>query len=255
MTVGSLFSGIGGLELGLEQTGEFRTIWQCENNTYASAVLKKHWPNVPNIGDITKAKWKKQEKPDVVCGGFPCQDISIAGKQRGIEHGKRSGLWKEFVRCLRVTRPKYALVENVGRIQANGIKRVTKDLRRLGYTVHPVEISGNQIGAYSQRERVFFIAHSRSIGCNNCPAADKEYEIPHNAVWGAEENIRKWAGWKRWLNKVSKAVDGQVSRADFHGMDDGLPEELDRIRCLGNAVIPGVAQAVGIMIIEIENNR
>jgi len=252
LTVGSLFSGIGGLEYGLEQTGSFRTIWHCEIDKYASAVLKKHWQNIPNFGDITKVRWEDKPKPDVVCGGFPCQDISIAGKQRGIEGGARSGLWREFTRCLSITHPKYALVENVGRIQVKGIERIRKDLKELGYTVHPIEISANQIGAYSQRERVFFIAHTSSLGCHNCPSADKEYEIQNNEVWGSSENIREWAGWKRWLNKVSQALDGEITQTDFYGMDDGLPSDMDRIRCLGNAVCPPVGKTIGTILAEIE---
>src|SRR3990170_3175724 len=112
LTIGSLFSGIGGLELGLERTRHFKTIWQCENDPYAIKVLEKHWSKVRRYGDITKVDWKGVERPDLICGGFPCQDISIASKRAGIK-GKRSGLWSEFARCLEILRPKYALIENV----------------------------------------------------------------------------------------------------------------------------------------------
>ena len=100
ITVGSLFSGIGGIELGLERTGGFKTIWNCEIDPYASAVLKKHWPDVPNLGDITKVDWDGVERPEMLCGGFPCQDISVAGKGKGIEGGYRSGLWFEYAKAI-----------------------------------------------------------------------------------------------------------------------------------------------------------
>src|SRR3990167_11328772 len=110
ITVGSLFSGIGGIEYGLEKTEGFRTIWFVENYRYASAVLRKHWPAIPNLGDITKIEWEKVEKPDMLTGWFPCQDISIAGKRKGI-NAERSGLWKEYAKAIRILRPKYALIE------------------------------------------------------------------------------------------------------------------------------------------------
>lgn len=98
LTIGSLFSGIGGLELGLERTGGFRTIWQSEIDPYASAVLQKHWKGVPNLGDIIKIDWTKVERPDVLCGGFPCQDISIAGSQKGLSGEPKITVWIESLK-------------------------------------------------------------------------------------------------------------------------------------------------------------
>lgn len=112
MKIGSLFSGIGGIELGFERAGGFKTIWFIEKEPYAQAILRKHWPDTPVYGDITKIDFTKLPKPDILTGGFPCQDISNAGKRKGIE-GERSGLWKEYLRAIGEIRPRFVFVENV----------------------------------------------------------------------------------------------------------------------------------------------
>ena len=124
ITVGSLFSGIGGIDLGLERTGGFKTIWFSEIEPYCNAVLEKNFPGVPNIGDITKVDWNGVEKPDMLVGGFPCQDISVAGKQKGIKEGTRSGLWFEFAEAIRALRPRLILVENVPNLLNKGMEIV-----------------------------------------------------------------------------------------------------------------------------------
>lgn len=166
LTIGSLFSGIGGLELGLERTGRFKTIWQCEIEPYPSAVLKKNFPGVPNLGDITKIKWSHVEKPDMLCGGFPCQDISVAGKRKGIENGKRSGLWKEFSKAIRALRPKYVLIENVPNIVNLGLDIVLADLAKTGYDADWCCLSAAEVGACHKRERLFVFAHANA-GCQS----------------------------------------------------------------------------------------
>lgn|SRR5579862_6955983 len=118
LTVGSLFAGIGGFDLGLERAG-MRVIWQSEIDPYASAVLKKHWPHVPNHGDIRFIHAGNAERPDVLCGGFLCQDISNAGKRAGID-GEQSGLWSEYARVIGELRPRYVIVENVAALLWTG---------------------------------------------------------------------------------------------------------------------------------------
>ena len=160
ITVGSLFSGIGGLELGLERTGGFKTIWFVENDKYASAVLKKHWPTVPNYGDITKVDWNAVEKPDMLTGGFPCQDISVAGKKAGLKEGTRSGLWFEFAKAIRVLRPRFALVENVPNLANLGLDRVLSDFAEMGYDAEWGIVSAADVGAPHLRKRLFIVAYS-----------------------------------------------------------------------------------------------
>jgi DNA (cytosine-5)-methyltransferase 1 len=110
LTVGSLFSGIGGFDLGLERAG-MKVIWQSEIDQFARRVLKKHWPDVPNLGDITKVDWSKIERPDVICGGYPCQPFSTAGKRGGTDDPRH--LWPAMHNAICVLRPRYALMENV----------------------------------------------------------------------------------------------------------------------------------------------
>ncbi len=163
LTVGSLFSGIGGIDLGLERTGEFKTIWFSEVDDYASAVLKKHWSNVPNYGDIKTIPWRKIRKPDVLCGGFPCQDVSIAGKGAGIKEGTRSGLWKEFAKAIRILRPRYALIENVPMLANRGLDIVLSDLAQIGYDAEWNIISASSVGAPHKRERLFIITYPNRL--------------------------------------------------------------------------------------------
>jgi DNA-cytosine methyltransferase len=164
LAVGSLFSGIGGIEYGLEQTGGFRTIWQSEIDPYASAVLHKHWPDVPNLGDITKIDWGGVERPDMLCGGFPCQDISVAGKGKGIKEGTRSGLWFEYARAIRSLRPRLALIENVPMLARRGLNIVLADLAEMGYDAEWFTLSAQEVGAWHKRERLFILAYPISDG-------------------------------------------------------------------------------------------
>lgn len=156
--VGSLFSGIGGIDYGFEATGKFQVIWQSEIEEYACKVLKKNWPKVPNLGDITKIDWSEVEVPDVLVGGFPCQDISIAGRGVGID-GERSGLWKEFAEAIRVLRPKLVVVENVPMLLRRGVDVVLGDLALCGYDAEWTIISAQSVGAWHKRDRLFIVAY------------------------------------------------------------------------------------------------
>ncbi len=173
LTVGSLFSGIGGIELGLERTGGFRVIWQCENEPYASRVLAKHWPHVPNLGDIRHVNWTAIERPDLVCGGFPCTDISSAGKRAGI-HGEHSSLWFEFVRCLGVVRPDLVLVENVAALLHRGMGDVLGQLSALGYDAEWDCLPAAAFGAPYRRDRVFVVARVDGDRCNQSRLSIRE---------------------------------------------------------------------------------
>src|SRR5438552_2774237 len=126
LTVGSLFAGIGGFDLGLERAG-MRVIWQSEIDPYACAVLRKHWPQVPNNGHIRTIVADRVERPDVLCGGFPCQDISLAGARMGLE-GDRSGLWSEYARVVRELQPRFVFVENTTGLLSLGMGNVLGEL-------------------------------------------------------------------------------------------------------------------------------
>ena len=158
MTFGSLFSGIGGMDLGLERAG-MRCVWQSEIDPYACRVLVKHWPGVPNLGDISRIDWSGVERPDLVCGGFPCQDISFAGKGAGLD-GKRSGLWYEFARCVREVRPRFVLVENVAALLVRGLDAVLGTLASLGFDAEWEGLPAAAFGADHIRDRLFILAYA-----------------------------------------------------------------------------------------------
>lgn len=121
LKIGSLFSGFGGLDLAVEAFFEAETVWHCEFDAAPSKILAAHWPGVPNLGDITKVNWDEVEPVDIITGGFPCQDVSLAGSRRGLKSGTRSGLWSEFAHAIEMLRPKVVVIENVrGLLSAEG---------------------------------------------------------------------------------------------------------------------------------------
>jgi DNA (cytosine-5)-methyltransferase 1 len=228
LTVGSLFSGIGGIELGLERTGYFKTLWQVENDPYATEVLKKHWPKVKRYGDIRTVK--KLPYADLICGGFPCQDISNAGQRKGIT-GERSGLWKEFVRIIRLVRPKYILVENVSALISRGLDIVLWDLAQSGYDAEWTIISACAFGASHPRQRLFLVAYPNKRGL-----ARRREELQPRIFQAPRSKAVRW-----------NLAAPYVCRAS-----DGIPNRVDRIKCLGNAVVPQVAEFIGGLIVQFD---
>jgi DNA (cytosine-5)-methyltransferase 1 len=157
-----LFSGIGGISLGLESTGGFETIAFCEQDAFCRLVLEKHWPEVPTFTDVRELRCSPGDA-DMIAGGFPCQDISVAGKGAGID-GERSGLWREMFRLVRECRPKWVLAENVGALRTRGADRVLADLEAEGYACWPLVVGAWAVGAPHKRERVWIVAHRDEAG-------------------------------------------------------------------------------------------
>jgi len=159
----SLFAGIGGFELGLERSGGFQTVAQCEIDPYCNKVLAKHWPEVKRYGDIRELTAARLAADgitvDAICGGFPCQDISTAGKGAGIE-GERSGLWGEYARLIGELRPRVVFVENVAALLGRGLDRVLGDLAALGYDAWWDCIPASAVGAPHQRDRLWIMAYA-----------------------------------------------------------------------------------------------
>src|SRR5580765_2230070 len=167
LSVLSLFSGIGAFDLGLERTNGFRTAAFCEIDPFCRRVLAKHWPGVPQYDDVRTLTAERLAAdgivPDVICGGFPCTDISVAGKGAGIE-GEQSGLWSEFARLIGEIRPRYVLVENVSALLGRGMGRVLGDLSALRYDAEWDVISAADMGAPHRRERVWMVAYPEGGG-------------------------------------------------------------------------------------------
>jgi len=164
--IGSLFSGVGGLDLAVEEIFGGRTIWQCEADPHASKVLAKRF-GVPNLGDITTVDWSNVRRPDILCGGFPCQDVSAAGLRAGIADGTRSGLWSYFAEAIDMLRPSYVIIENVkgllsakadGGDRGSAFRRVLQDLAEIGYDAAWKVVGAADAGAPHQRDRVFILA-------------------------------------------------------------------------------------------------
>ena len=195
LTVGSLFSGIGGFDLGLERAG-MKVIWQSEIDEFASRVLKKHWPDVPNLGDITKVDWSGVERPDVICGGYPCQPFSQAGK-RGGENDARH-LWPAMHNAICVLRPRYALMENVRGHLSLGFGRVLGDLAEIGYDAEWQVIPAAAVGALHKRDRVFIVAYpndtgnrtpERRIDDNGATQVEKRQIVAQSEFGGHSTNV------------------------------------------------------------------
>lgn len=155
LTIGSLFSGVGGLELGLERATGARTSWQIEREPFALRVLAKHWPAATRHTDVCTARFLPTV--DIMCGGFPCQDISTAGKGAGID-GERSGLWREYARIIGESKPRTVVIENVAVLASRGLNRVLGDLAQLGFVGTWGVVSAASVGAPHLRRRLFIIA-------------------------------------------------------------------------------------------------
>ncbi len=236
MTFLSLFAGIGGLDLGLERAG-MRCIGQVEIDPYCRAVLAKHWPDVPKWDDVrTFTKDCLNETPDLICGGFPCQDISNAGQQAGID-GERSGLWAEFYRLIRDLRPLYVLVENVSALLVRGLDRVLGNLAESGFDAEWRVFTAGELGAPHRRERVFIVAYSNQV--RREPVFESALELP------AVGRPQLWESFRTTEQRIWLASDCGLS-----GNADGLPNAVDRIGACGNAVVPQVAEVIGRAIMQ-----
>ena len=158
LTIGSLFSGIGGLDLGLERAG-MRVLWQVENNAYCNRVLEQHWPAVARYGDVRDVGRHNLEPVDLICGGFPCQPHSLAGKRKGKEDERN--LWPEYLRIVDELRPTWVLGENVPGIRTTILDDILDDLEGLGYATRTFDIPACAVGAPHLRHRFFIVAHAQ----------------------------------------------------------------------------------------------
>lgn len=226
-----------------------RCAWQVEIDDYASKVLAKHWPNVARFRDVRECGAHNLTAVDLIAGGFPCQDISIAGAGTGLD-GERSGLWFEFARLIDELRPRYILVENVAALLGRGFDRVLGSLAALGYDAEWECLPASAFGAPHQRERVFIIAYSHQERCGRGGVFDRCDDIPTYEQWGTAKGIRQWAGWQRWISKTVQDGLWSEPNAPILGVADGVSARVERIGGLGNAVVPQVAEWIGRRILE-----
>lgn len=235
MRFGSLFSGIGGLDLGLEWAG-MECIWQSEIDPYASRVLAKHWPNVPNFGDIRAIKPEDLPSVDLVGGGYPCQPFSAAGNRKGQKDDRH--LWPIMRQVIASVRPTWVLCENVVGHITRGLDSVLSDLEIEGYSCWPVVISSRAVGGCHSRERVFIIGHSNCLNVHPVQKIQKR----------SDRKIEIWDRSIKTLNDDFKN-DWEISHGRIFGVDDGSTLNMDRIKSIGNAVDPTVAYELGRAIV------
>lgn len=228
-----LFAGIGGFSLGLERTGGFRTVAFCEINRYCRRVLAKHWPGVPCYGDIRELDATRLARdnirPAVITGGFPCQDVSLVGKHAGMA-GEHFALWFEMARIVRTIRPRFVVVENVTALLARGLDRVLGDLAALGYGAEWHCIPACAVGALHRRDRVWIVADAECERLERLeptgaapPATDRSRDGRDSDWWRVEPDLCRVA--------------------------HGIPARVDRLRALGNAIVPQVAELIGRAIL------
>jgi len=244
LAVLDMFSGIGGFSLGLERTGGFETVAFCEIEPFPRRVLAKHWPGVPCYEDVTKLTGDILARDgiavDVITGGFPCQDISVAGKQAGIGEGTRSGLWSEIVRLIGELSPSFVIVENVANLlsgpserRGGWFGRILGDLAECGYDAEWENIPASALGAPHRRERVWIVAYPYQ---DRCVISDITARRLHQA-----ESTLIW--------KPFRANDNSIRVQELAGIcsdDDGLPEELG---AYGNSVVPQIPELIGRAIL------
>lgn len=228
-----LFSGIGGFSLGLERAG-FHTVAFCEADAKCRKVLNKHWPTVPIYEDVRTLKGEHlHSRIDAICGGFPCQDISTAGKGTGIV-GERSGLWSEYLRLIQETNPQYIVIENVPALRSKGLTLVLQNLSEVGYMGEFHCIPASFFGAPHQRDRLWIIAYP----------LQQRTQIPLEGELSAIQLLRSES--EDW--KVGTECWAPESRVC--GVVDGFPGRMDRIRQLGNAVVPFIPYLIGKAILQ-----
>jgi DNA (cytosine-5)-methyltransferase 1 len=274
-----LFSGIGGFSIGAEMTNRFETVAFCEIEPFPRAVLAKWWPDVPCFPDVTKLTKDDIHGPiDAICAGFPCQDLSYAGKGAGIE-GARSGLWSEVVRLIGEFRPAVVMLENVPAILTRGLGTVLSDLAQIGYNAFWDCIRASDLGAPHRRDRWFLVAYPSIYGWTDTEAdaqrsnangfrpyrtdlhVNGSSESRHQQIGDAgsmgqamADSIR--VGQSRqgpfgYASDQEAGRDGQATDAVYGRFGDfwstepdvgrvanGVPNRTHRLKALGNAIVP-----------------
>lgn len=238
------FSGIGGFTLAGEQLGGFETICFVEREPYCQKILRKHWSHIPIHNDIRTFE-PEMGSADVICGGFPCQDISLAGRQAGIREGTRSGLFYELMRVVRLVRPRFIVLENVSAILSNGLDVVLGELVEAGFDAKWACIPASAVGACHQRDRWWLVAYSNHKGSQGLR---KELELHQSGgkipfTWCHQPTMPE-SNWRRF-----------VSQPLLRRGDDGLSHRVDRLKALGNAVVPQVAQIPLARVLQLANAK
>ena len=284
LKLGSLVSGIGGFEFGLHRSiRNLETVWQVEQDKFCQKILNKHWPNSQIYNDITTINTEELESEDILCAGFPCQDISQAGKQEGI-NGKKSGLFWEMWRIIRDFREQgrtipLILLENVPAITNNGLGHVLGAISEIGYDAEWFIISAKDFGAPHLRKRWFLVAYpargvNRRIQCGELQKKSKKPKSKksgnelgrsckkNNATYPNENSKPSLPNYAKTLEGTSFDSDSKHGKeprnywkespfeSPLCSVDDGISNRVARLRALGNAIVPQCSEWIGQQIIK-----
>jgi len=282
-----LFSGIGGFSLGLEATGGFETKAFCDIEKYPRQVLQKHWPHVKQYEDIKELNYERLKADgidsiDIITGGYPCQPFSIAGRQKGEQDSRH--LWPEYFRLVKELRPTWVIGENVSGHIKLGLDTVIEDLESEDYAVRPFSISASSIGANHQRERIWILAHSRR---SQWPRAELRGENENEtrkenanqferssstsevdvANTNNERLQRQWQSRNQFTPRFNSSressEEGQrtvgqgwwESEPNMGRVAHGIPKRVDRLKSLGNSLVPQIPYYIGKTILEVMNGK
>ena len=289
-----LFSGIGGFSLGLESTGGFETVAFCDIEKYCLQVLEKRFPGVPRYTDIKELNYDKIKSDglfpiDIITGGYPCQPFSVAGRKKGEEDPRH--LWPEMFRLIKELRPSWVIGENVSGHIKLGLDTVLENLESEDYSARTFSISASSVGAKHKRERVWIVANTRRIlrgeqseqdqrGVGRGPSKTKKWSHNTDQTSGSSERAKtvahsgssrsetrlseeryreegntekfvndsdRYRGWKREDNWAVEPNVGRVA--------DGISNRVDRLKCLGNSLVPQIPYHIGTIILEVMNGK
>ena len=283
MRVLDLFSGIGGFSLGLEAAG-METVAFCEQNKFCQKILAQHWPTLPIHSDITELNGHEYRgSVELVCGGFPCQPFSVAGKQLGAEDDR--ALWPEMLRVIREVAPRWVIGENVSGIIPMELNKVLSDLEGEGYTCWTFVLPASSVDAHHRRDRVWVVAHSecglrgkRIVGKYGDQSDERgEATQRRNNPEGSRldgETVPHPHGSHQQRGSVSIGIQSEHSNPDFSGdtrgqqtapvwlaepnvgrVANGVPNRSHRLKALGNAVVPPLVAEIGRIVMEFDQTR
>lgn len=273
----SLFAGIGGFDLGLERAG-MKCVGQVEIDPKCQLVLAKHWPHVKRIGDIRDVKGNEFGTVNLICGGFPCQPFSCAGKRKGKEDDRY--LWPEMLRVIQAVGPSWVIGENVSGIIGVELDTVLSQLEGIGYEVQTLVIPACAVGAPHRRDRIWILSHTgqqSTWGEGNrfdhqqphCHQAQQQSKICKDVANACGQGLERSKLSTNYVEKTCGRSESTTRTASERCSNvweywstepcvgrvaHGIPGRMDRLKQLGNAVVPQIPEIIGRYIMEIENN-
>jgi DNA (cytosine-5)-methyltransferase 1 len=254
-------------------------VWTCEQDPYCRRVLRERWPGVPVYPDVRYLRAEQLAPVEVLTGGFPCQDLSVANAAAAGIRGQRSGLWSEFARLIGELRPSWVIIENVPALRTRGLGQVLQDLATVGYDAEWDHLPAAALGAPHERRRLWIVGYPAAApgellaehrGGAASPGAGARGAVEHAHGSGRKEQrgaspapeerpaAERAGGGPSWRNEPSTWRTPQAwwgAEPELDRVANGVPHRVDRLRALGNAVVPQVAEWLGRRILEVEAAR